>query len=280
MADADRNPTYLRELAENVAEFRAAFVAFLELHTPTHIGVGRGMVPPVMRLDGVDEVEFDARRSRVSMAAGRARRAPLLTGVRFGVQGLGEVDPIAAWNTVTQPKPALEPANIIDACDQMIGSLESLAAQAEAEAPPTVDVAQLHPAVWGQAARLWRDGHYRQAVSAAADSVVQLVKARTGRNDIADTSQWQQAFSNNPPRPGEPRLRWPGDPSDQTVKSMNEGLRNFAPGAQMTIRNPATHGPGEMAQQEAVERLSVLSLLARWVDQCDLIEAPNPAETS
>ena len=28
-------------------------------------------------------------------------------------------------------------------------------------------------------------------------------------------------------------------------------------------------------QQEAVERLSVLSLLARWVDQCDLIEAPD-----
>ena len=56
---------------------------------------------------------------------------------------------------------------------------------------------------------------------------------------------------------------------------MNDGLRLFAPGAQMTIRNPATHGPGEMTQQEAVERLSVLSLLARWVDQCDLIEAPD-----
>jgi hypothetical protein len=36
-------------------------------------------------------------------------------------------------------------------------------------------------------------------------------------------------------------------------------------------------GPGEMTQQEAVERLSVLSLLARWVDQCDLIEASDGA---
>jgi uncharacterized protein (TIGR02391 family) len=142
--------------------------------------------------------------------------------------------------------------------------------------PPTVDVAQMHPAVWGQTARLWRDGHYRQAVSAAADAVVQLAKSRTGRNDIPDTSQWQQAFSKDDPQPGKPRLRWPGHQTDQTVKSMNEGLRNFAPGAQMTIRNPATHGPGEITQQEAVERLSVLSLLARWVDQCDLIEAPDP----
>jgi uncharacterized protein (TIGR02391 family) len=275
MADADRNPTYLRDLAEHVAEFRAAFVSFLELHTPTHMGPGRGIWPPVSPRDGVDEAELEARRARVSTAAGRARRAPSLTGVRFGVQGLGEVDPIAAWNTVTQPKPALEPANIIDACDQMIGSLESLAAQADAEAPPTVDAAQMHPAVWGQAARLWRDGHYRQAVSAAADGVIGLVKARTGRNDVPDTSQWQQAFSKDDPEPGKPRLRWPGNQTDQTVKSMNDGLRQFAPGAQMTIRNPATHGPGELTQQEAVERLSVLSLLARWVDQCDLIEAPD-----
>jgi hypothetical protein len=35
-----------------------------------------------------------------------------------------------------------------------------------------------------------------------------------------------------------------------------------------------------MTQQEAVERLSVLSLLARWVDECDLIEAPDPAATT
>ena len=238
------------------------------------------MWPPVSPLDDTDESELEARRARVSTAAGRARRAPSLTGVRFGVQGIsGAVDPIAAWNTVTQPKPALEPPNIIDACDQMIGSLEDMAARAEAEAPPTVDVAQMHPAVWGQAARLWRDGHYRQAVSAAADGVIGLVKARTGRNDIPDTSQWQQAFSDKDPEPGKPRLRWPGDQTDQTVVSMNSGLRQFAPGAQLTIRNPATHGPGEMTQQEAVERLSVLSLLARWVDQCDLVEDDDAEST-
>lgn len=278
MADADRNPTYLRDLAGHVAEFRAAFVSFLELHTPTYTGPGRGMWPPVSPLDGTDEVELETRRRRVSTAAGRARQAPSLTGVQFGVQGVGAaVDPVAAWNTVTQPKPILEPANIIDACDQMIGSLEDLAVRAEAEAPPTVDVAQMHPAVWGQAARLWRDGHYRQAVQAAADGVVQLVKSRTGGPELDDTARWNQAFSDKDPEPGRPRLRWPGDQTDRTVVSMNDGLRRFAPGTQMTIRNPATHGPGEMTQQEAVERLSVLSLLARWVDECDLIEAPKPA---
>ncbi|WP_220096909.1 TIGR02391 family protein [Mycolicibacterium aurum] len=262
----------------HVAAFRDAFKSFLALHTDTYRGPGMGLLPAVMPLVSSDPAEVDSLRARVSEAAGRARRAPHLTGCVIGVvDHTGQrnvVDPVAAWHTVTQPKPMLEPANIIDACNQMIGSLGELADRAEAEQPPTVDVAEMHPAVWGQAARLWRDEHYRQAVSAAADGVVQLVKSRTGRRDIDDTSQWQQAFSKDDPEPGKPRLRWPGDQTDKTVVSMNNGLRQFAPGAQMTIRNPATHGPGEMTPQEAVERLSVLSLLARWVDQCDLIEAP------
>lgn len=276
VADAERNPTYLRNLAGHVEAFRDAFESFLELHTGTYRGPGMGLLPAVSPREDADPTEIDARRARVSEAAGRARRAPHLTGCVIGVVShdgsRNVVDPVAAWNTVTQPKPMLEPSNVIDACHQMIGSLAELADRAESESPPTVDVAAMHPAVWGQAARLWRDGHYRQAVSAAADGVVQLVKSRTGRTDIPDTSQWEQAFSSKPPKSGEPRLRWPGNPADQTVKSMNEGLVRFAPGAQMTIRNPAAHGAGQMTQQQAVERLAVLSLLARWVDECDLVE--------
>jgi len=281
MADADRNPTYLRDLAGHVALFRDAFQALLELHTPTYRGPGVGMLPAIMPLSDSDPTEIDARRARTNEAAGRARRAPALTGCMFGVvNASGQrnvVDPIAAWHTVTQPKPMLEPSNVIDACNQMVGCLSEMADRAEAEQPPTVDMSQLHPAVWGHAARLWRDGHYRDAVRAAAEGVVQLAKSRTGRDDAPDTALWQQVFSSDDPQPGRPRLRWPGSPANQTVKSMNDGLARFAPGAQMTIRNPATHGPGELTEQEAVERLSVLSLLARWIDQCDLIEAPDPS---
>jgi len=49
---------------------------------------------------------------------------------------------------------------------------------------------------------------------------------------------------------------------------MNDSLRQFAPGVQMTIRNSAAHGSEELSQQEALERLATLSLLARWVDGC------------
>ncbi|WP_343577713.1 hypothetical protein [Mycobacterium sp.] len=51
MADADRNPTYLRGLAERVVDFRAAFVPFLELRTPTYLGPSRGIIPPVSPLE-------------------------------------------------------------------------------------------------------------------------------------------------------------------------------------------------------------------------------------
>lgn len=85
MADADRNPTYLRDLAWHVAEFRDGFQSFLKLHTPTYPGPGVGILPAVMPLTESDPAEVDALRARVSEAAGRARRAPALTGCVIGV---------------------------------------------------------------------------------------------------------------------------------------------------------------------------------------------------
>ncbi len=112
----------------------------------------------------------------------------------------------------------------------------------------------MHSTVWGAAMRLWRDGHYRQAVAAAAEAIVLMLKTRTGRNDVAETALWQQTFSEKDPAPEQPRLRWPGDPNDRDISTMNAGLRFFAPGVQMTIRNAAAHGVGELDEQAALER--------------------------
>lgn len=104
----------------------------------------------------------------------------------------------------------------------------------------------------------------------ASEAVIGQVKVVTGRNDISETALWQETFSGQPPQPGKPRLRWPGDPKDRDVKSMNDGLRQLAPGIQMTIRNAVTHQEAELSEQAAIERLATLSLLARWVEECDL----------
>ena len=173
----------------------------------------------------------------------------------------------------------LEVSNVLGACDFALGRLDGLVLQAEAELPPTVGAEAMHPTVWGAASRLWRDGHYRQAVVAAAEAVVLMLKSRTGRNDVPESALWQETFSDRDPQPAKPRLRWPGDPADRDVSTMNSGLRFFAPGVQMTVRNTATHLADELDEQAALERLATLSLLARWVDTCELIEAPAQPRT-
>jgi hypothetical protein len=277
--EAERNPDYLRALAQEVKAFKSALQSFLELHVENTgpMAVARGMMPAVMPRDGASDEEIERRKSAASVAAGRIGAVASLAGMYIQVQGAGTIDPFAAWLSITQPKPLLEPANILDACDQAIGRLEGKALKAEAELPPEIGVVSMHPLVWGAAGPLWRDGHYRQAVTAAAESLVAQVKARTGRNDVAETALWQEVFSDNPPTAGRPRLRWPGNPSDRDVKTMNDGLRQFAPGAHMVIRNPAAHSTDQMSEQDGLERLAVISLLARWLGECDLRDISSPS---
>ncbi len=277
--EARKNPNYLKAVAKAVQEFRAALVEFLELHVINE-GFGSlapGIAPAVIPLDEADPDEITRRREKVTRLAGRASAAAQLTATSISVQGpMGSdvVDPFMNWVTITRPKPMLESVDVLSACDYALGKLEELILRAEAEIPPTVGAEAMHPAAWGPIARLWRDGHFREAVAAASESVVAMVKARTKRNDVSATDLWRQTFSDKDPRPGQPRLRWPGDPNDQDVKTMNSGLLSFAPGMQMTIRNSAAHSLSELDEQAALERLSALSLLARWVDECDIVEAP------
>lgn len=274
--EARKNPVYLRELAAAVVTFRDAFLSFMDLHV-FNDSVARGIAPAVFPRDDADQREIAKRARAVDEAAGRAAAATGLTGCVIAVQGVGTVDPIAVWHTVSQPKPVLEPDDVVSACGQMIGRLDGLISQAEAEAPPAFGAEAMHPLIWGAASRLWRDGHLREAVSTAAETLTTQVKARTGRNDLPETALWQETFSSNAPEPGKPRLRWPGDPADRSVKNMNDGLRLFAPGVQMTVRNTAAHDTGDMAPQDALERLAALSLLARWVDVCEISDAPGSA---
>jgi len=57
---------------------------------------------------------------------------------------------------------------------------------------------------------------------------------------------------------------------------MRSGLLQFSQGCFLAIRNPVTHSTTEATEQEALEQLAILSTLARWVDQCELVEAEVP----
>lgn len=277
---AEANPEYLRGVLNAVRTFRSELETFLSFHVVNET-LARGIAPAVFQRADADGPAISRSAARVGEAAGRALAATSLTHVYITVDGFGKVDPIAAWQSMTQPKPLLEPADVMDAASQMVGRLEAMIAKAEAEAPPATGAEAMHPLVWGSASRLWRDGHYREAVATAAEAVADNVKVVTGRRDVADTALWQEVFSDKAAAPGRPRLRWPGDPTDRDVKNMTDGLRFFGPGVQMMIRNPATHGKTQMTPQEGLERLATLSLLARWVEQCDLVaDSDTPLSTA
>jgi hypothetical protein len=145
----------------------------------------------------------------------------------------------------------------------MLGRLEALADKAEAELPPTTGVEAMHPTIWGAARRLWLDGHFRLAVQTAAETLTSQVKTRLGLTNMDATNV--KAFAAKTPM-----LKWPGDPADRSVSSMQNGLAKYAPGLNMTVRNTATHDAAdEMTAQQALERLAALSLLAYWVDECE-----------
>ncbi|UJC81263.1 TIGR02391 family protein [Rhodococcus erythropolis] len=268
--DHTKNPAYLRTVAAAVDEFSEAFAEFMALHEVT-TGLPPGLAPAVFPKSTCAEHVALAAARRVDRAAGKAREASVITGVKIAVQGLGTFDPITTWGSIRQPRPVLGVDDVYTGCDQIKGHLEQMIAHAETQTAPHIDSAALHPLIWGAAGRLWRDGHHRLAVTSAAEALISQVKTLTGRNDVSETALWQETFSEKPPALGRPRLRWPGDPTDRTVKSMNDGLRQFTAGMQLTVRNSAAHGIGEMMEQDALERLAVLSMVARWVDQCELV---------
>lgn len=269
--EAKKNPRYLLAVSESVMEFGNALERFLGFNV-INDWLARGLAPAVLPRDDADPVEIARAASEVDLASGRASAAASLTNCMVHVQGIGSIDPIAVWYSITKPKPVLEPDDILSACNQMMGRLEQMIRKSEAEEPPPIGAEAMHPLIWGAARRLWGNGHFRQAVAAAAESLISHVKVLTGRNDVPDTSLWQETFSEKEPMEHKPRLRWPGEPKDRDVRAMNDGLRQFAAGVQLTIRNGAVHGAGEVAEQHALERLATLSLLARWVEDCELVE--------
>jgi hypothetical protein len=83
-----------------------------------------------------------------------------------------------------------------------------------------------------------------------------------------------QVFSPNQPGPSQVRLHLPGDKSNKTWKSRQEGLHLLAQGAFAGIRNVAAHTVGEWSEQVALEHLAVLSVVAQWADETEVVTAP------
>jgi uncharacterized protein (TIGR02391 family) len=143
-------------------------------------------------------------------------------------------------------------------------------AQNLGENAPELSAAKLHPWVWAGAKSLWQSGHYREAVEAAAKKVNAKTQNRVDRRDVSETDLFKQSFSKGPPAPGKARLRRMADDGSKTFDSVQRGAMSLAEGIFAGMRNPLSHEEGhELSEQEALEYLAALSVLARWVDDAE-----------
>jgi uncharacterized protein (TIGR02391 family) len=232
----------------------------------------------------IAEIEaFEARRDATGMMAAWYRNE--LPAARADVQKLVEPSLKIMQATLTMPPTYIDvdsPTHLRSIKDDAYKAIGAIAygrgARASGGDSGLVEFAAgLHELVWTRTVeRLTRNGHYSQAVHAAASELNKHLQARTGRHDAFDLDLANQVFSSDPPARGKPRLRWPGDPKTATVRSMNDGIRAYAAGVFQAIRNPAAHGQAELDEKVAAEHLASISLLLRWMDQCELIEAAAP----
>lgn len=139
---------------------------------------------------------------------------------------------------------------------------------------PQISAANLHPWVWESARSLWQSGHFRSAVEDALKNVNRKAQEKLNRRDVNETNLFQQAFSEDAPQPGKPRLRLMAADGSDTYKSLHRGARTLAEGIYAGIRNPFNHeAPTAVSEQVALEYLAALSVLARWVDKAKVEEA-------
>ena len=97
---------------------------------------------------------------------------------------------------------------------------------------PRLSASELHQVIWGAAAALWDDGHFRQAVQTAASALEGLLQAVAGPGVSGENLA--HLFSINDPTQESPRLRLRGidpDPKSKTWKSAHEGAAAMVRGA-------------------------------------------------
>ncbi|MGX1632672.1 TIGR02391 family protein [Streptomyces albidoflavus] len=128
--------------------------------------------------------------------------------------------------------------------------------------------ATIHPWIDAGTRQLLLNGHHREAVHRAANLLTHHTQQKLGRSDISDANLMHQAFSDDAPSPGRPRLRVHGIAGSQTVRSRQQGIRMLSAGSFSAIRNPAAHGVSPYTFDEAIEQIFTLSFTARTIDEC------------
>lgn len=214
---------------------------------------------------GIDGWKERARLAVVSVYGEGSGQLERFDGIRWS---------LPMWSSST-PQSAFDRAKRggLQSSVQMLEAIaEDLEEVDKTPGLPEIDLSSLHPWIVDAASRLWHDGHRRQAVQAAATSVENWLRAKTKVHQGSVASLVGSAFSSAQPTGKSPRLRFPdiGPTDSDAWKNAHEGAAAFGRGCFLRIRNLYTHQNGETEQVD-LEALAALSLLARWIDEAELV---------
>jgi len=158
---------------------------------------------------------------------------------------------------------------------QAEGVLEHLDAVADMNRTdsPSLAAETFHPWVWDAAAPFWAAGQHASAAETGAKALTAFIQQKSG-SKLADRELAADLFSQKP-KIGSTRLWLVGDREHDTWKSRQDGLHSLAMGAYAGIRNVAAHSiQTGWTEQEALEYLAVLSTVARWADETEVVVCP------
>jgi hypothetical protein len=189
-----------------------------------------------------------------------------------------QLDP-ALVERVTEPHARFGVHPTVRALREALGILRDQDLWAANLAPdaPSLVADQFHPHIWSAADPLWSTGQYRVVVGQAAVSLSAHIAQKAG-SSLSERDLVNQVFPTSEPTGVQVRLHLPGDKRSRTWKSRQEGLQYLAQGAFAGIRNIATHTDDEWTEQVGLEHLAVLSVVARWADETELVK-PSPETT-
>jgi hypothetical protein len=161
-------------------------------------------------------------------------------------------------------------SSAVSAVTQLLGLLRSAEESRSILSPPgpRLSAANMHPWVWGVAAKLWSDGHHPQAVQTAASSIFDanlptklgLQKGGQGTNPEAMVGK---AFNET-----SPVLLIPGYiQGTQDWTNVYQGTKYLGLACAKLVRNLGTHNVTSQGDEdELLEELAMLSRFARIVD--------------
>jgi uncharacterized protein (TIGR02391 family) len=154
-------------------------------------------------------------------------------------------------------------SNMQTVIDLLREKLQDLGETPEGRAVRAFGDLDLHPEIERTIGKLFRDGHYANAVEDACKVLDGLVKIRSGRSDLSGTELMQTVFS-----PKTPILRF-NDLQTETGRSEQQGMMFLYSGALLALRNPRAHELIQDDPEQALEYIGFLSLLAKLLDRAE-----------